>query len=392
MNNTLAKNNKIKTDILDFIYDLNKRKKLNLSSKNYVKILGKYICINDNIVKSKVLILFKEIFSEIGEELFFILDFLTDKDKDFLSSNLIQENDDNDSEEEIEILKQPKSLNSSDDESGEYGTSPPEKKSSTRSLMEKNILNGAINTEKELINTLQKLLDKNESEQLNAIILIHEIIYQKYEDNKKFLIPNIDKIIEIFIKVLHELFIENDIKNIPIKFTRYLTTVLLKISSNQELISNLSYKVLSQITNELLNYLLIQGFDKIKDKQEEGNIIFKSINSTMLRIIENCNKTDIILVLLDIIKKYQKGEAKKLANLSVKCLLKATENLSKIINNLNIKKILNEMHIIVYNFEQIYPELKNKQQTDEIILKFIRNFVNNLVKLKQKDILDIYND
>ena len=68
-------------------------------------------------------------------------------------------------------------------------------------------------------------------------------------------------------------------------------------------------------------------------------IIFKSINSTMLRIIENCNKTDIIIVLLDIIKKYQKGEAKKLANLSVKCLLKATENLSKSINDLNLKKI-----------------------------------------------------
>ena len=237
---------------------------------------------------------------------------------------------------------------------------------------------------------MKKLCVKNETEQLNAIILIHEIIYQKYKDNKKFLIPNIDKIIETFIKVLHGLFIENDIKNIPIKFTRYLTTVLLKISSNQELISHLSYKVLSQITNELLNYLLIQGFDKIKEKQEEGNIIFKSINSTMLRIIENCNTTDIILVLLDIIKKYQKGEAKKLANLSVKCLLKATENLNKLINNLNIKKILNE--IIVYNYEQIYPELKNKQQTDEIILKFIRNFINNAVKIKQKEILDIYND
>ena len=392
LNNTLGKNNKIKTDILDFIYDLNKKKKLNLASKNYVKILGKYICINDNIVKSKVLILFKEIFSIMGEELFFILDFLTDKDKEFLSSNLIQENYDNESEEEVEVIKQPSSLNSSDDDSEDSPSTNKTNKTKSPTPLEKTILNGAINSEKELLNTLQKLLVKNESEQLNAIILIHEIIYQKFEDNKKFLIPNIDKIIETFIKVLHELFIENDIKKIPIKFTRYLTTVLLKISSNQSLISNLSYKVLSQITNELLNYLLIQGFDKIKEKQEEGSIIFKSINSTMLRIIENCNKTDIILVLLDIIKKYQKGEAKKLANLSVKCLLKATENLSKSINDLNLKKILNEMHIIVHTYEQLYPELKNKQQTDDIILRFIRNFINNTVKLKQKEILDIYND
>ena len=51
----------------------------------------------------------------------------------------------------------------------------------------------------------------------------------------------------------------------------------------------------------------------------------------MLRVIENCNKTDIILVLFDIIKKYQKGEVKKTANLAVKCLLKATENMNQII-------------------------------------------------------------
>ena len=173
---------------------------------------------------------------------------------------------------------------------------------------------------------------------------------------------------------------------------RYLTTVLLKISSNKELISNISYKVLFKITNELLSYLLIQGFDKIKEKQEEGSIIFKSINSTMLRIIENCNQTDMILVLLDIIKKYQKGEIKKTANLAVKCLLKATENMNNIINNLDIKKIFNELHIIVYNYEQIYPELKNKQQTDDVILRFIRNFINNIVKIKENEVLNIYND
>ena len=383
LNNSLGKNNKIKTDILDLVYELFSRKKLNISSKNYVKILGKYICINDNIVKAKVLILFKQIYEEIGEELFFLLDFLTDKDKEFLASNLIQENSETGSEEEVEIEKQPSSLNSSDEE---------DEDNNKKHSGENNILNGAINSEKDLLKNLKKLLVKNESEQLNAIILIHEIIYQKYEENKKILIPNIDKIIEIFIQVLHGMFIENDIKNIHIKFTRYITTVLLKISSNKELISNISYKVLSKITNELLSYLLIQGFDKIKEKQEEGSIIFKSINSTMLRVIENCNKTDIILVLFDIIKKYQKGEVKKTANLAVKCLLKATENMNQIINNLDLKKIFNEMHMIVYNYQQLYPELKNKQQTDDVILRFIRNFINNIVKIKGNDIMDIYNN
>ena len=387
LNNSLGKNNKIKTEILDLIYELFSRKKINISSKNYIKILGKYICINDNIVKSKVLILFKIIFEEIGDDLFYLLDFLTDKDKEYLENNLIQENQDSGSEEEVELDKQRSGLDSSDDEDENEDSN---KKS--KSKENNNYLNGNIKSEKELIKNLKKLLVKNETEQLNAIILIHEIIYQKYEDNKKILIPNIDKIIEIFIQVLHEMFIENDLKNLHIKFTRYLTTVLLKISSNKELISNLSYQVLSKISSELLSYLLIQGFDKIKEKQEEGSIIFKSINSTMLRIIENCNKTDMILVLLEIIKKYQKGEIKKTANLAIKCLLKATENMNNIINNLDLKKILSEIHIIVYNYEQIYPELKNKNQIDDVILRFIRNFINNIVKIKENEILNIYND
>ena len=46
LNNSLGKNNKIKTDILDLVNELFSRKKLNISSKNYVKILGKYINID----------------------------------------------------------------------------------------------------------------------------------------------------------------------------------------------------------------------------------------------------------------------------------------------------------------------------------------------------------
>ena len=383
LNNTLGKNNKIKTEILDITYELYNKKKFNIATKNYVKILGKYICINDNIVKSKVLNLFKEIFIEMGDELFILLDFLTDKDKSFLASNLIQENDDSNSEEEIEIEKQPRSLNSSDDENGDSDTKKNSKK--------EQILNGKINSEKELVNILNKLLIKNETEQLNAIILLHEIVYQHYEENRKILIENIDKIIQMFIKIMHEMFIENNINQMNIKFARYLITVLLKISSNKELISNISNKILSEITNDLLNYLLIQGFDKLKEKQE-GSIIFKSINSTMLRILENCDKNDIISVLLDIIKKYQKNGDKKMCNLSVKCLLKTTENLSEIINNLDMKKIFNEMHFILYNFFQLNPEIKNKNQTDDVILRFIKNFINNVVKIKKNKILDIYND
>ena len=411
LNIALGKNNKIKTDILDYIIELSNNSKLNLISKNYIKILGKYMCCNDNIIKAKVLLLLKEIFSEIGEELFLILDFLPDKDKEYLESNLCVDNDAEDEEEEVEIDNQHLGgMNSSDDEFDETYQNIQNNNYNPLNNIENNninnnsinnannkgdnnanVANGAVYSENELLSTLNNLLIGNIKIRVNTIILLHEMIYIKYEENKQILIPNIDNIIDKFIKVTHELFIENDIPANSVKFAKYVSTVLLKIAFNKELISHISYKSLYDLTNELLNYLLIKDFEKI-DKNSEEYSIFRSINSVMLRIIDNCDKTSIILVLLEIVKNDQNSKVKKMDTLPVKCLLKATENLGKIVNELDIKKIFNEFHIIIVNYEKIYPELNNKDQRDAIIIKFIKNFINHLVKIKKKSVMDIYND
>ena len=406
LNIALGKNSKIKTDILDFTIELFANKKLNIMTKNYVKIFGKYICSNDNVVKAKVLILFKQIFSVIGDELFTILDFLTDKDKKFLESNLFVDNDEDDEEEEIEIDNHHYfGINSSDEEFDDINQKNDNVNNNNSVINSKNnnitnnnitnniinIANGAVNSNNELISLMNNLLSKDQTERVNTIILLHEMICQKYQENKSILVPNVDNIINIFIKVTHELFIESDIHSIQIKFAKYLTTVLLKLATNKELISNISFNILYKLTIELLSYLLINDLDKIGVNQE-GNFIFKSINSTMLRVIDNCDKTSVILVFLEILKNYQKSEDKKIGSLAVKCLLKSTENFNEIINGLNLIKIFNELNIIINNYEEMYPELKNKSQTDTVILRFIKNFVSNVVKLKEEKIFEIYDN
>ena len=251
--------------------------------------------------------------------------------------------------------------------------------------------NGAVNSEDELLSTLNNLLSKDLTIRTNTIILLHEIIFQKYKENKNIIVPNIDKIIDTFIQVTHELFIDSDIYTIPIKFSKYLTTVLLKITSNKELIFNISYNSIFKLTIELLNYLLINDLNKI-GANEEGVSIFRSINSTMLRILENCDKTSVIRVFLEIIKNYQKNEDIKMGSLAIKCLLKSIENLSLFINDLDLIKILNDLRIIVVNLEKKYPELKNKSQTDTLILKFIKTFIGTITNLKEDCIFEIYNN
>ena len=63
---------------------------------------------------------------------------------------------------------------------------------------------------------------------------------------------------------------------------------------------NLSFNTLYSLISEFLKYLLISNLDKIGENQE-GSIIFKSLNSAMLRILENCDTTSVILILLEII-------------------------------------------------------------------------------------------
>ena len=129
-----------------------------------------------------------------------------------------------------------------------------------------------------------------------------------------------------------------------------MSILLLKIATIKELISKVSYNILYKLTIQLLSYLLIKDFNKIGENKDDC-VIFKSINSTILRIIDNCSKNKVILVFLEILKKYQKSEDKKIELVVVKCLLKSTENINTIIDELDIGKILIELNIILYRYD-----------------------------------------
>ena len=93
------------------------------------------------------------------------------------------------------------------------------------------------------------------------------------------------------------------------------------------------------LSQELLKYLLINGLDKIGENQE-GNIIFKSINNTILRVLENFKTTLVYTGLILIIKQFHEKDEKYFIILTNKCLLKTIYNLSENISNIQIDNIL----------------------------------------------------
>ena len=302
INIALSKNNKIKTDILDLAIDLVSKDKLNISTKVYAKLFCKFLPFYENVIRSKTLSLFQEIYSNIGEELWNMIE-ISDKDREFLEQNLCDDRD-GDEDEEKEGEEEEDDEMENDDINNEINNSEGGDKNEILSNDKNENNNGNVNTDEnkqtnkdsekmkifenkngkmtkeDLDIILDNLLKDDPNEKLNTIILIHENICGKFEQNKEVLIPNVDKIITTFKSVSHKLFYMTDLNTIPIKFAKYLSIVFCKLASNKELISNLSYNILLDISRELLRYLLINGLDRIGDKQE-GNIIFKSINSTV---------------------------------------------------------------------------------------------------------------
>jgi len=244
----------------------------------------------------------------------------------------------------------------------------------------------------DLMNILDNLINGNDTEKLNTILIIHDIIHAKFEASKHILIPNIDEVIKTFIISLQNLFekAHTKIEEIPVKLGKYLITVLYKISSNRELIKNISYDILFELTEEVLSNLLLENLDKIGENQE-GLVIIRSLNSTMLRVLENCDYTQVIEMLLDIVMKYRNSQDRsKISGLGIKCLLKIHQILEQIINEIRVDKLLLKIHLIFCEFDKSIYGLEPENQTDQMIIRFIKNFIYELVKIKKEEIVIDY--
>ena len=396
LNVALNKNSKIKIDILNYTLDYTaNNQNFNIVNKTYAKLFCKFLPL-ENAIKTIVVKLFQEIYNNMGDELFNVIE-ISEKDKEYLEENLLAEEDEEEEEEDEEINNEDENRNVIHINKNEIDNNNAinNNRNSNRITPSNsnNIDNAPALVNKgdkagDLFLLLNSLFSKDHTEKLNAIVNIHELICGKFEQNKASLISNIDEIITVFRKVSDELFLVKDLKTIPIKFAKYLAIVLCKLASNKELISNLNYEVLLDLSRQLLRYLLINGLDKIGENQE-GNIIFKSINSTMLRILENCDTTSVILALLELIKEFQDKDDKNLINLAVKCLLKTTTNLKQNIDNIKIDKILLQIHLVLLTLQKKNQD-GNKKNHNNLVINSVKNMVDDFVKLKKDKILEEY--
>jgi hypothetical protein len=130
---------------------------------------------------------------------------------------------------------------------------------------------------------------------------------------------------------------------------------------------------------------LIDKLDQLGE-DKEGEFILKNLNGSMLRSLENCNKTSIFCVLFNLLRRYKDAvQYPKLPGLIIKCLLKLSKILEKVINELDNERVLIVIHLYMISIDH-----ERKTSNDEMGIRIVKTLVHEMVKVRKQDIMMAY--
>ena len=140
-----------------------------------------------------------------------------------------------------------------------------------------------------------------------------------------------------------------------------------------------------ELVEQLLTRLLIENLDKIGENKE-GELILKNLNSSMLRMLENCQHTHIFCTLFGLLKKYKDDRSMpKLPGLIIKCLLKLSKIMERIIEKLDVERFL----ISVHEYLAVVDHT-SKSQNDELGIRICKTLINEVVKLRTEKVQEAH--
>lgn len=259
---SINKNPKTKGECLDICTSLIIRHGVGTASFKDIKSIAKILESNDNSLKSSALYLLIEVYKQLKDNFWSILSDVSDKTKDLLESKIsiinlddstINKKGMNRSNISQNKAKLDKSRDKSFDNDVELKHNSSFDGNKIKSSGSKNLLITSPKKLKEpeinnldeatklkgnfdLMNYLSVLENGEVKERVNILIILNDMISSTKNDSSKIILSmNLDLIIKTFINCLQSAF-DKSINEIPIKFGKYLLTVLYKICCLKELI------------------------------------------------------------------------------------------------------------------------------------------------------------
>ena len=177
--------------------------------------------------------------------------------------------------------------------------------------------------------------------------------------------------------------------NINVKLCKYLINTIFQLVLNPSLASSISKLNILLLISNILSHLADKNISTL---QQEGASILKALNRLMFKILENCDTTSTLGVLLELLGQYTlsyeetKNELEnRLNDFTMKCILKVTKSLfSKDQNNIDWSILLRDIHL----FLSRYSELQNPSSITFMPLKTVKTLLNEVVKIKSSSIFN----
>ncbi|OMJ81605.1 hypothetical protein SteCoe_17877 [Stentor coeruleus] len=141
---------------------------------------------------------------------------------------------------------------------------------------------------------------------------------------------------------------------------------------------------LFSLVEQILTRLLIENLEKVGGNGE-GELMLKTLNGTMLRVLEHCRPTRTFIVLIRLLTKYKSGASlQKMTGLIIRCLLKLTKIMSGLIHQIEIDKLLLVMHEYLSGYKLA--------GIDDLGSKTIKTILTEVVKLQGPTIWTSYEE
>lgn len=235
---------------------------------------------------------------------------------------------------------------------------------------------------------LNMLYSSNFTEKINILLEFNDFFTNKYTECVVLLEKNIDQIIRSFSDLIKLIFTQTELNSDLIDMLKYLLTVFYKAALTKDVIENCDVETIYVTFHEVLKAILYEGLENV-GQVDEGKKIIKSLNSLILKLMENFNPTLTFLALIKLIQNYRTDNS-RICSLSIKCLLKISNILSSIISRLDIERILLGIYEFIADFEKANPELTPQSHNEEMCIKVLKTIIHEMIKITNDGIWNYY--
>ncbi|ESO97492.1 hypothetical protein LOTGIDRAFT_228176 [Lottia gigantea] len=231
---------------------------------------------------------------------------------------------------------------------------------------------------------ISQITNKNINTCIQALAQIDEVLKDK--ERSEILIEHVDQLVLLLsmqFKMVYSTCMgdESTSKDDVIRLYRCLLCTLLATFQHEELAKKVSKDILKDTLNSLVTILL----DSRLMDLDEGPQVVRTVNVTVIKIVENADYTNIMSALISLLQDCAGSETctPKFLELIMKCLWRLMRMLPNTINELNIERTLLDCH----QFLRAFPSSSWKERSSDLPLRTIKTILHSLATLKGKKIL-----